>query len=162
RSGSMYGRLKLDGSAEEIAAGDVLFGARFQPRVSPSADGARVAAVFEAPGVAPEVVLLENGEHSQELTTLNTELAEQIPTADWRSYTWASFDGLEIEGLLALPPGGEQTTLPLVVFVHGGPTGTWTWSFPHLWVHMLIQDGYGVFFPNPRGSTGRGQEFARA
>jgi dipeptidyl aminopeptidase/acylaminoacyl peptidase len=27
---------------------------------------------------------------------------------------------------------------------------------------MLAQDGYGVLLPNPRGSTGRGQEFARA
>jgi dipeptidyl aminopeptidase/acylaminoacyl peptidase len=48
------------------------------------------------------------------------------------------------------------------VFVHGGPTGTWSWSYPHPAVPLLAQEGYAVFFPNPRGSSGRGQEFARA
>ena len=48
------------------------------------------------------------------------------------------------------------------MFVHGGPTSTWSWSFPPLLVQMLLQDGYAVFLPNPRGSSGRGQEFARA
>jgi dipeptidyl aminopeptidase/acylaminoacyl peptidase len=76
--------------------------------------------------------------------------------------TWESFDGLEIEGLLALPRGSENGSLPLVVFVHGGPTGTWSWAFPHMLVPLLAQEGYAMLFPNPRGSSGRGQDFARA
>src|SRR5580765_5269719 len=47
-AGSMYGRLGLDGAAEEIASGAVLFGARFQPRVVPHPDGSSVVAVFES------------------------------------------------------------------------------------------------------------------
>jgi dipeptidyl aminopeptidase/acylaminoacyl peptidase len=162
RSGSMYGRLGLDGAAEEHAAGDVLFGARFQPRITPGADGSTVAAVFESALVPPEIVLFKDGRRVRELTSLNDELAPKLSTTDWRSYTWESFDGLEIEGLLAVPRGHDDGALPLVVFVHGGPTGTWGWYFPHLWVHLLAQDGYAAFFPNPRGSTGRGQDFARA
>ena len=162
RSGSMYGRLGLDGAAEEHAAGDVLFGARFQPRITPGADGSTVAAVFESALVPPEIVLFKDGQHVRELTSLNDELAPKLSTTDWQSYTWESFDGLEIEGLLALPRGHGDGALPLVVFVHGGPTGTWGWYFPHLWVHLLAQEGYAAFFPNPRGSTGRGQDFARA
>jgi dipeptidyl aminopeptidase/acylaminoacyl peptidase len=159
---SMYGKLSLDGTASEHAVGDFLVGARFQPRVTPHPDGASVAAVFESASAPPEIARLENGDGAQELTSLNAELAGQVPAADWRRYAWDSFDGLEIDGLLAVPRGHENGALPLVVIVHGGPTSTWPWAFPHLWVHLLAQDGYAVLLPNPRGSTGRGQEFARA
>jgi dipeptidyl aminopeptidase/acylaminoacyl peptidase len=159
---SMVGRLNLDGSHEEYAAGEALFGARFEPRVTPHPDGSSVVSVFESPGIPPEIVQLKEGEEMRELTSLNTELAPQAQTADWRSYSWESFDGLQIEGLLALPRDRDNGALPMVVFVHGGPTSTWPWSYPALLVHMLLQEGYAIFFPNPRGSTGRGQEFARA
>ena len=160
RAGSMFGRLQLDGSAEELHGGDVQIGVRFQPRISPSADGSRIAAVIETAEDPPEVVLFDNG-GQRALTSLNSELAPQLQTAEWRTYAWESFDGLEIEGLLALPRGHENGALPLVVYVHGGPTGTWSWSvFSH--PLLLAQEGYAVLLPNPRGSVGRGQDFARA
>jgi dipeptidyl aminopeptidase/acylaminoacyl peptidase len=161
RSGSMYGLIRLDGSREEHAAGDFLFGTRHQPRIWPIGHGGRVATIFESTLVPPEVVVMDDDSHTQ-MTSLNDELGPQLHTADWRSYTWDSFDGIEIEGLLAVPRDHENGALPLVVLVHGGPTATWSWSFPHLWVHMLAQEGYAVLLPNPRGSRGRGQEFARA
>jgi len=159
---SMYGRLGVDGSIEEIAAGELLFGARFQARIWPNPVDRGVTTIFESPGEPPEIVRFEDGERASELTALNTDLGPQLETGDWRSYAWKSFDGLEIEGLLALPRGHENGALPLVVLVHGGPTATWPWAFPHLWVHLLLQEGYAVLLPNPRGSSGRGQEFARA
>ena len=106
-------------------------------------------------------MLFESGTR-RTLTGLNAEVAPQLATIEWRTHRWESFDGLEIEGLLALPRERDDTALPLVVLVHGGPTATWGWTFPHVWVHMLAQDGYAVLLPNPRGSSGRGQEFARA
>jgi len=161
-AGSMYGQLTLDGSYSTEVAGDFLVGARFQPRVTPYPDGSGVAAVFESTLAPPEIARLAPDAEPQELTSLNTELAPQLPSADWRPYEWESFDGLRIEGLLALPRGHENGALPLVVFVHGGPTSTWAWSFPPLLMQMMLQDGYALLLPNPRGSTGRGQEFARA
>lgn len=72
-------------------------------------------------------------------------------------------DGLSLSGWLLLPAG--QGPHPLILYIHGGPTGHWRpswlgrfWSVPVL---MLLERGYAVFFPNPRGSSGRGQEFAR-
>jgi dipeptidyl aminopeptidase/acylaminoacyl peptidase len=159
---SMYGRLGLDGSSKELASGDRLFGTRHQPRVWPTADGTAVATIIESTHAPPEVVLLEDGAVTRELTSLNEELAPQLQTAEWQSYRWESFDELDVEGLLALPRDRDDAALPLVVLVHGGPTSTWAWAFPHLWVHMLAEEGYAVLLPNPRGSSGRGQEFARA
>jgi Dipeptidyl aminopeptidases/acylaminoacyl-peptidases len=162
-AGSMFGRLGLDGSNDELFSGDALVGYRFQASVSPSADGTRFAYVLETADEPAEVVLFEAG-GTRPLTSLNAAVAPKLRSADWRAYSWESFDGLEIGGLLAVPKGHDNGSLPLVVFVHGGPTSSWSWSFaPLLGLPLLLaSEGYAVFLPNPRGSTGRGQEFARA
>ena len=161
--GSMFGRLGFDGANDELFAVDGVVGPRFQARVSPSADGTRFAALLETANDPAEIVLIEDGE-ARALTSLNTEAAAKLRSADWRLTTWESFDGTEIEGLLALPKGYENGSLPLVVFVHGGPTSSWSWSFAQLLglPLLLASEGYATLLPNPRGSTGRGQKFARA
>ncbi|KAJ2980108.1 hypothetical protein NQ176_g2838 [Zarea fungicola] len=74
---------------------------------------------------------------------------------------WTAPDGLEIEGLLALPNTGSKP-YPLVLYVHGGPV----WAFRNRWqigdshTALLVSRGYAMLFPNPRGSSGRGQDFA--
>ncbi|HEY2063713.1 MAG TPA: prolyl oligopeptidase family serine peptidase, partial [Amycolatopsis sp.] len=35
-----------------------------------------------------------------------------------------------------------------------------SWSMRYPWVPLLVAQGYAVLSPNPRGSSGRGQEFA--
>ena len=161
-AGSMYGQLTLDGSFSFEASGDFLLGARFQPRVTPFPDGSGVAAVFESPTAPPEIARFEPDAQAQQLTSLNDELAAQVHTGDWRRYSWESFDGLRIDGLLGIPVDHANGALSLLVYIHGGPTSTWAWSFPPLYMQMALQDGYAVFLPNPRGSSGRGQDFARA
>jgi dipeptidyl aminopeptidase/acylaminoacyl peptidase len=160
-SGTMFGRLGVDGSVDERWSGDAVVGARHQPRLSVADDGT-IVAPFESPDDAPEVVRFE-GTTPVALTALNDELEQQLRVPEWRDYTWESFDGLEIQGLLALPENADGP-LPLVVLVHGGPTSTWSWQFAHLYGKplLLTQRGYAVLLPNPRGSSGRGQEFARA
>jgi dipeptidyl aminopeptidase/acylaminoacyl peptidase len=162
-AGTVCGRLSLDGRSEQLYADDAVVGLRFQPRISTSADGSVIAAPFESPDDAPEIAVYEDGS-MRAVTSLNEGLEEQLRTADWRGYAWESFDGLEIEGLLALPRGYENGALPLVVLVHGGPTSTFSWQFMHLYgfPQLFAQKGYAVLLPNPRGSSGRGQEFARA
>ena len=53
---------------------------------------------------------------------------------------------------------------PLVLHVHGGPIGAYqrSWSMHDYAVPLLVSRGYAVLHPNPRGSSGRGQEFAAA
>jgi dipeptidyl aminopeptidase/acylaminoacyl peptidase len=160
RSSAHFGRLHADGSGhEELWSGDAVVGMRFQQRLA--LGGGRLLAVHEAPSSPPEVVEFVDGS-PRALTSLNDELASAGDVAEWREVTWTSFDGLEIQGLLALPRDRTADALPLVVWVHGGPTSTWPWVFPSMLWLMTVQEGYAVFFPNPRGSSGRGQEFARA
>jgi dipeptidyl aminopeptidase/acylaminoacyl peptidase len=80
---------------------------------------------------------------------------------------WNAPDGREIEGLVTLPvsyrPG---TRVPLLVVVHGGPTGVFTRSFignasPYP-IAAFAARGYAVLRVNPRGSSGYGRDFRYA
>jgi dipeptidyl aminopeptidase/acylaminoacyl peptidase len=75
--------------------------------------------------------------------------------------TWSARDGLEIQGYVAIPEGSGPH--PLVVLVHGGPVWAFrnTWSMSYIFTPLLVSRGYAVLHPNPRGSAGRGQPYAR-
>ena len=66
-----------------------------------------------------------------------------------------------VEGLLYLPPQATQGKVPLVVNVHGGPTGQFNDSWSPL-TTLLLGQGWAVLVTNPRGSTGYGIEFEAA
>ena len=99
-----------------------------------------------------------------------SDLAPELAGVEWASQerlAWRAPDGLELDGLLILPPHRTRADgpFPLVLILHGGPywrfgddLQLW-WSFPAQWVAAA---GYAVFCPNPRGGLGHGAEFARA
>lgn len=80
-----------------------------------------------------------------------------------RDIHWQS-DEFAVQGWLLSPldvqPGKSY---PMIMVVHGGPAAVVTPRF--LWDNMLagwLRKGYFVFQPNPRGSYGQGESFARA
>lgn len=77
-----------------------------------------------------------------------------------RQISWKS-DTLTIEGLLYLPLQAGEHKVPLIVDVHGGPTGAFqqTWA---AFLDFLVGQGWAVLRTNPRGSTGYGAAFAAA
>lgn len=70
-------------------------------------------------------------------------------------------DGLELDGVLTLPPGREAKNLPVILLPHGGPhshsEATFDW-----WAQAFASRGYAVFQPNFRGSTNHDDGFRRA
>src|SRR5262249_25513711 len=70
-------------------------------------------------------------------------------------------EGRQIEGLLTLPPAAKDKKVPLVLVIHGGPTGAFQ-DRHEVFVDFLVGRGWAVLRPNPRGSTGRGADFAAA
>jgi len=81
------------------------------------------------------------------------------PAVEAKVVQWSN-EGFNLEGLLFLPPTAAGK-VPLIVDVHGGPTGAWLQGFEPI-VSFLVGHGWAVFRPNPRGSTGYGVEFAAA
>jgi dipeptidyl aminopeptidase/acylaminoacyl peptidase len=75
--------------------------------------------------------------------------------------TYTAKDGLEMDGILTLPPGKEPKKLPVVMLPHGGPTSHDRESFDW-WAQAFASRGYAVFQPNFRGSTNRDAAFVKA
>ena len=86
---------------------------------------------------------------------------------DYEEIWYPSFDGRRIQGWFIRPfpaavPAGEQA--PLAVEIHGGPHAMWGPGESSMWLEyqMLAGAGYTVFFSNPRGSGGYGEEGLRS
>jgi dipeptidyl aminopeptidase/acylaminoacyl peptidase len=111
---------------------------------------------------APEIAVIRQGKY-RAIKSFDLGYAEQAKAIESvERVTWKARDGLEIQGWLLLPQG--KGPHPLVMSVHGGPVYQWRTMWlgrGGLFVLMLVKRGCAVFLPNPRGSTGRGQDFAR-
>jgi dipeptidyl aminopeptidase/acylaminoacyl peptidase len=77
------------------------------------------------------------------------------------SLRYPARDGVGLHGLLYLPPHGvADSSPPLVISVHGGPTSQARPSFSPS-TQYLVNQGIAVFAVNVRGSTGFGKTFTR-
>lgn len=149
------------GAVTEALATEEFCCGEWYPNAQPYGEDAYVF-VREAYAMAPEVAVLEGGE-VRTLLSLASPQAKQVMAGKgaMRSVTWKAPDGLEIQGWLAAEDEGGAR--PLLIDIHGGPV----WCCQNRWMGrlrtaaLLVERGYAVLFPNPRGSGGRGQDFAR-
>ncbi len=132
--------------------------------ISLSRDGGIAALVGHAPEHPGEVFRLRRNGPLQRLTVSNPWLAERR-LAKQETIRFRARDGLELEGVLVYPldyqPGRRY---PLILTVHGGPES----HVPNGWVtryayagQVGAARGFAVFYPNYRGSTGRGVKFSK-
>ena len=86
-------------------------------------------------------------------TNLNLNAAEDIK--------WKGALDATVHGFIVKPANFDaKKKYPLVVLIHGGPQGAWSDNWGYRWnPQMFANQGYVVFMPNPRGSTGYGQKF---
>lgn len=102
--------------------------------------------------------------HSGQADSAPTPLARLsgfTPAHEWaqvESITTVSTDGVEIQSWITRPKAGGAR--PVLLWIHGGPVGmsgdAWHWRWNPL---LAVAAGYIVVQPNPRGSTGFGQDF---
>ena len=80
--------------------------------------------------------------------------------------SFVSHDGLRVSARLYLPSErlGYDGPRPVVYYVHGGPQGqerpNFAWFSMPL-IQILTLEGFAVFVPNARGSTGYGQDYMK-
>ena len=105
-----------------------------------------------------ELYLLKDEEEIQ-LTKFNENIIESKKLSIPEKFNIVN-DGIEIEGWVLKPTDYEEgKEYPAILDIHGGPKTVYGDVFYHemqVWVNM----GYFVFFCNPRGGDGRGNEFA--
>jgi dipeptidyl aminopeptidase/acylaminoacyl peptidase len=149
---------RIDPATDEIRY--LTGGARFAVDFAVARDGR--LAVLDGDDVTPYELYALSGEKSarRQLTRHNAFLEGiELRGAEDISFT----SGAErIDGFAVKPAGfraGER--YPAIVRVHGGPVYQFSHEFLFEW-QLYTANGYGVIAVNPRGSSGRGFDFARA
>ncbi len=97
----------------------------------------------------------------RQLTEVNSKNLGKYALSTPEPFSFKSSDGLSLSGWMMKPIGfqdGEK--YPAVLEVHGGPHAAFGEAF-FLEFQLLAAAGFGVFYCNPRGSSGYGPEFAR-
>lgn len=128
-------------------------------------DKGDVAFAGSSPLHPSEVFLLPAGGAEPKRLTDSNPWLKDVRLARQEVVRYTARDGLEIEGLLVHPLDRKgDARVPLIVVVHGGPES----HYPNAWLTNYSQpaqhaaaQGYALFFPNYRSSTGRGVEFLK-
>jgi dipeptidyl aminopeptidase/acylaminoacyl peptidase len=95
------------------------------------------------------------------LTSVNSQLMSRANLKPAEEVEWTGAVGKKIHGYIVKPTNFDASKkYPLVVLIHGGPQGAWNDNWGYRWnPQVFANEGYVVFAPNPRGSTGYGQQF---
>ena len=104
-------------------------------------------------------VNVENGEYKQ-LSQFNTAFFKDKYVAEPQPLSFTNKDGVRIDGFVLLPIDYDPNKkYPGILEIHGGPRTNYCAGFMHE-MQVMASAGSFVFFCNPRGSSGRGEEFA--
>jgi dipeptidyl aminopeptidase/acylaminoacyl peptidase len=149
-------------TAKELAASARSWASWFYPAGAFTPDG-RVVVIRDDYDLPQEISIVGMGS-DQVLASLahaGTDYLRSV-AGSAANVSWSAPDGTPIEGVLCTPSGAGP--FPLVLHVHGGPIGACqrSWTMGDHAVPLLVSRGYAVLLPNPRGSSGRGREFAAA
>lgn len=128
---------------------------------SVSDDGTIAAAISELT-LPDEVHLLPVKGGLRRLTTTNDALLSHIQLGDAEYVRFKSKDGTQVAGYIYKPTeylAGKK--YPAILWLHGGPVIEFYAEFDFR-AQLLAANGYVVVMPNPRGSSGYGQEFSTA
>src|SRR5216683_491671 len=136
-------------------------------------DATKILALISTPVNIGDLfsVATDGSKQQTQLTDVNKALFSQLnltmpedmqvtPTANAKDIA-----GSKIESFVQLPPDFHQTSgdktkkYPLILNIHGGPHSAYGWVFDHE-MQWMAAKGYVVVYPNPRGSTTYGQQFA--
>jgi dipeptidyl aminopeptidase/acylaminoacyl peptidase len=148
----------LDTTSGETSAIGELRGTYTGVRWAPRSDA--LLAIYQGSAAPPAVIVLDLKRGSQR--TLATAALGGLAGEGcvWpEPIAWRARDGLEIHGLYYRPAGlAEGERPPLLVSIHGGPTG----QSGVIWspiAQYFLQRGWAVFAPNARGSSGYGRAY---
>lgn len=149
---------------KNLASG-VLHSFTFRPISKESYEG---ILSFSTATTPPQLLKVRSSKKSQIISLTNEHLLgiEQNHLSQGEDASFESFDGLTISARLYLPSKqlGFKGPRPLILYIHGGPQSQERPDFS--WFSMpLIQyftlNGFAVFVPNVRGSTGYGINYTK-
>jgi dipeptidyl aminopeptidase/acylaminoacyl peptidase len=150
-------QVPLQGGTPTKVVGDV-----FATNVQVTPDGNSLVFASSSLGAPPEVFRANaDGTALTSLTSTNSQLISRAKLTPAEEVWWTGALSKKIHGFVVKPSDFDASkTYPLVVLIHGGPQGAWNNSWSYRWNPQVFANaGFVVFAPNPRGSTGYGQQF---
>ncbi|MFZ1974215.1 MAG: S9 family peptidase [Candidatus Acidiferrales bacterium] len=124
-------------------------------------DGAVAAAIGELTDPA-ELYYLPPGGELRKLTTTNDALMAELRLPDVEYVHFKSKDGTTVAGYMYKPPDYQPgARYPTILKPHGGPVWAYYAEF-NFDPQLFAANGYVVLTPNPRGSSGYGQDYCKA
>ena len=146
--------------AENGRPNDLTHGNHAVTRFSTSSDGGKIVFLLSTPTRIGDLFFLDQpGAEPRQLTHANDLLFNQLNLTEPEEIWYQSFDGQRVQTWAQKPPGfNPAKKYPLILDIHGGPHAAYGYVFEHEFQWMAAK-GYVVLYPNPRGSTGYGQEF---
>jgi dipeptidyl aminopeptidase/acylaminoacyl peptidase len=97
----------------------------------------------------------------QQLTQLNRKLLDGIDLGSVEEVWFKGPDENDLQGWIIKPPGFDPSKkYPSIMEIHGGPLTQYGKFFMHEF-YYLAANGYIVYFSNPRGGRGYGEEHAK-
>ena len=154
--GAQYlARVPVDGGALE----SVTSGRRKVTAYDVSRDG-RIIVRASTPDRPYEIFAVEKG-NLRDLTKQTDAFTREFRLARVEETKFKSADGTEIHGFVVNPLDAPAagTKAPALLRPHGGPQSQYANEFDFE-KQLFAANGYAVILPNPRGSTGRGTDFA--
>ncbi|MDH5567988.1 MAG: S9 family peptidase [Myxococcales bacterium] len=134
------------------------------PRVVTAFDEAssgEIAIALSEPHLPAEVFRVAHGAIEQR-SHVNDALLAGLRLGAVEEIRFASADGTEIEAFVIKPPDFKpRRRYPGILLIHGGPQAQFDHRFDFDG-QLYAANGYVVVMPNPRGSTGYGQDFCMA
>ncbi|MFQ5495130.1 MAG: S9 family peptidase [Phycisphaerae bacterium] len=158
-----FGEVRIDGTGRKlhIDEGQAVLG-----RLRLSGRRQKAVMLRQSDKHPNEVVVMAHGDSTPRRLTDSNPWLDDMRFAKQEVIEYTARDGLKIQGLLIHPldeqPGKRY---PLILTVHGGPES----HYHNGWLtrysgpgQLAAAQGYAVFYPNYRGSTGRGVAFSKA
>ncbi len=134
-------------------------------KVSFTSDFKHFAMIGSSPAMPGDIYYWDGKGDFQRMTDINNWINDRN-LGKQELIQYKARDGWDIEGLLIYPQNHESgEKYPLIVYVHGGPESHYSngwltrYSTPG---QVMAGQGYFVFYPNYRASTGYGLKFAAA
>jgi dipeptidyl aminopeptidase/acylaminoacyl peptidase len=133
----------------------------FANNIQVTPDGNTLVFASSSLGAAPDVYRVNaDGGGLKNLSNTNNQLIAKANLAKEEEVWWTGALGKKIHGYIVKPSNFDGSKkYPLLVLIHGGPQGAWNNAWSYRWNPQVFANaGYVVFAPNPRGSTGYGQQ----
>jgi acylaminoacyl-peptidase len=149
-------KVRADGGlVEAVDDGKIIDG------FSLSSDGS-VLAYNAQDATHPAEIWVKSEDGERRLTGFNDRFLKRLELSVPEHFTFKNGLGEEVDGWFMKPPGDEKDGEYLALLeIHGGPRSIYGDGMFHEF-QILAAEGYAVFYTNPRGSGGYGEDFAEA